>query len=805
MKNLKKVLSLVLALAMALSLMTAAFAADAEDFADYDKVSHKEAVDVMVALGVFNGTEGNKFAPSAELTREQAAKIITYMLLGQEKADKLTADVAPYGDVAATRWSAGAIAYCTNEGILAGSNGKFNPTGKLTGQAFAKMLLCALGYDAKIDGLEGSSWAINASKLAVKAGLDDKLGALSTVMTREEAAQMAFNAEKATMVEYSGGVDVKTSDGTTVKVGAVRSDVTNTLAKDYRGSTSADADVLMQFCEQNAKDLKLTAKTTDDFGAPANTWEYKSEDIGDYAKDAEFTFTSEVKKADMEKKLKGYTLNKVAQKNYVTDGKAQANADTVSDKVDTTDEIAGLTGAGITVKLYATNKEITNVVVINENLYKINKIDTKNDKVTLTAVAGKVNSVAAVEDDDDCYGILSNMKQDDYVIITAANGVVKTAAAAEKVTGKVTKVTTDSATLDGTTYNFNKSVTVKPAIDKDKTVNFYLDTFGNVIYTDAASNTDTVDTVYVVTKGTKQDAYGDTVKVMQAVNANGEVINAEYKLASSDAEATVNQAYTYEMDGDTYKLTAADTSATTGKAGVAAVGKAVSVDKKDKKLSVASSWDNYYASNVNFVYIDGTKSDLKASVKSGVQDVELAATDYVVTAKDKDGNIVVATVYVKGDVSTTSDNIVYVAEANAEANGSKLGDDNKTTLNGFKVYVNGEKQTIYIKGSTAPTKGFYTYTVNEKTGAWTLKSTTSGVAVEQSGVKATLVNGVYYIDGVADVKDFDATNATVVDVKNDPTKYESMADIKDTGDTGVTAAIVFNKDAKTVTTIYVNC
>ena len=47
------------------------------------------------------------------------------MLVGQEKADKLTTTVAPYADVAATGWSL-AIAYCTNEGIIAGDgNGRF--------------------------------------------------------------------------------------------------------------------------------------------------------------------------------------------------------------------------------------------------------------------------------------------------------------------------------------------------------------------------------------------------------------------------------------------------------------------------------------------------------------------------------------------------------------------------------------------------------------------------------------------------------------------------------------------------------
>ena len=204
MKNLKKVLSLVLALAMALSLMTAAFAADASDYKDYSKVTYKEAVDVMTAAGIFNGGDGNNFNPDATLNREQAAKIITYMLVGQEKADKLTATIAPYADVAANRWSAGAIAYCTDAGIIAGDgNGRFNPTAGVTGLQFAKMLLVALGYDAEIEKLVGNSWAINTAKLAASAGLDKGLDvSLSAALTREQAAQMAFNAMKATLVEY---------------------------------------------------------------------------------------------------------------------------------------------------------------------------------------------------------------------------------------------------------------------------------------------------------------------------------------------------------------------------------------------------------------------------------------------------------------------------------------------------------------------------------------------------------------------------------------------------------------------------
>ncbi len=74
------------------------------------------------------------------------------MLVGQEAADKLVTTIAPYSDVAANRWSAGSIAYCTNEGIIAGDgNGKFAPTESVLGLQFAKMLLVALGYDPQIE------------------------------------------------------------------------------------------------------------------------------------------------------------------------------------------------------------------------------------------------------------------------------------------------------------------------------------------------------------------------------------------------------------------------------------------------------------------------------------------------------------------------------------------------------------------------------------------------------------------------------------------------------------------------------
>ena len=160
----KKLLALVLALVMTLGLATVGASAAYSDAAD---VSLNEAVDVMSAVGVFQGSDG-KFAPKENLTREQAAKLIAYLDLGENTAEALPA-LKVFDDVETTRWSAKYIAYCQDAGYIAGVGGnKFNPTGELTGYAFGKMVLCALGYDATIEGFTGNNWTLNVAKLMEK-------------------------------------------------------------------------------------------------------------------------------------------------------------------------------------------------------------------------------------------------------------------------------------------------------------------------------------------------------------------------------------------------------------------------------------------------------------------------------------------------------------------------------------------------------------------------------------------------------------------------------------------------------------
>ena len=200
MRTLKKTLSLVLVVAMVLGLCVVGASAynKVEDFTDdVDKIgdAYYEAVGVLTGIGIIDGMTETAFEPQGNYTREQAAKIIAYMQLGKEKADSLKCTVAPFEDVAASRWSAGYIAYCVEQGIIDGmTETTFEPTAKLTGFQWAKMLLCAVGFGVNGE-FTGSSWSVNTAKVAHTVDLfaGDLAGADHTALTREQAALYAFN------------------------------------------------------------------------------------------------------------------------------------------------------------------------------------------------------------------------------------------------------------------------------------------------------------------------------------------------------------------------------------------------------------------------------------------------------------------------------------------------------------------------------------------------------------------------------------------------------------------------------------
>ncbi|MFR7894933.1 MAG: S-layer homology domain-containing protein [Dysosmobacter sp.] len=145
----------------------------------------------MSAVKVIDGYAEGDFRPSTTLTRGAAAKIICNLILGPTTASALVADAAPYKDVPANHTFAGYIAYCQKTGIISGyADGTFKPANSLTGYAFMKMLLGALGYKAEQEGYTGPNWSIQVAKRAMNIGLKDGLiGDFNGVkaVTREEA------------------------------------------------------------------------------------------------------------------------------------------------------------------------------------------------------------------------------------------------------------------------------------------------------------------------------------------------------------------------------------------------------------------------------------------------------------------------------------------------------------------------------------------------------------------------------------------------------------------------------------------
>ena len=207
MKTLKKVLSVALVLAMALSLVTLVGAANVskyQDFTDADAIVNKEAVDTLVGLRVLDGLEDGSFGPEGYLTRAQAAAIIARMLLGRTVADSMVATTAPFADVPANHWAAKYIQYCVSRGIINGmGDNTFVPNGEVTAAQFAKMLLVAAGYGKKGEYV-GNDWAINAIVDAQNLGILDTNVDFMAPATRDEVARYAFNFyTKVAFVTYS--------------------------------------------------------------------------------------------------------------------------------------------------------------------------------------------------------------------------------------------------------------------------------------------------------------------------------------------------------------------------------------------------------------------------------------------------------------------------------------------------------------------------------------------------------------------------------------------------------------------------
>lgn len=280
MKNFKKVLALVLAIATLLSFATVASAKTA-DFADAKDVKNVEAVDVLSYINVLEGYPADKsFKPAKNITREEAAKIIAIFANKSTDISSLYTSANPFADMKG-RWGESYVAYGYRAGIIAGKNAtSFVPKANVKGTEFLKMVLVVLGYDQNKEGLVGSSWAVNTLELAKVKGLMKGLDNFdaNAALTRDQAAQIMLNALKAEKVVYGQTVtnlvwDTKngywTVGNTAVAAAAV-----------YVSPNGAQNNYSHELL---AKDFGLTLVASQDkWGRPTHTWNKGTATIGEY-------------------------------------------------------------------------------------------------------------------------------------------------------------------------------------------------------------------------------------------------------------------------------------------------------------------------------------------------------------------------------------------------------------------------------------------------------------------------------------------------------------------------------------------
>ena len=278
MKNFKKVLALVLAIATLLSFATVASAKTA-DFADAKDVKNVEAVDVLSYINVLEGYPADKsFKPAKNITREEAAKIIAIFANKSTDISSLYTSANPFADMKG-RWGESYVAYGYRAGIIAGKNAtSFVPKANVKGTEFLKMVLVVLGYDQNKEGLVGSSWAVNTLELAKVKGLMKGLDNFdaNAALTRDQAAQIMLNALKAEKVVYGQTItnltwNAKTGYWMTTNTAA------NAVYVSPNGAVNNYEHKLL------AADFNLTLVASQDkWGRPTHTWNKGTTTIGEY-------------------------------------------------------------------------------------------------------------------------------------------------------------------------------------------------------------------------------------------------------------------------------------------------------------------------------------------------------------------------------------------------------------------------------------------------------------------------------------------------------------------------------------------
>ena len=860
----KKLLAMVLALVMTLSLAVSAsaFKDDKDISADY-----AEAVAVLDGMGVFKGYEDGSFKPTGDITRAEVATIIYRIYTGDvAKSDKsgLYATYNKFSDMTGAGWAAGYIGYCANAELVKGyPDGTFKPSGKITGYEVLAMILRAVGYD-KNGEFSGADWALNVAKYAEQLGILKNVAKttnLGAPATRELVAEMLFRAIQSPVVTYTPAFGYQTDK-------VQKLDQTTLGYKNFKLADADDEDVwgrpTTKWYKDSDKDLKYDSDETV---------------YAEITATPDASFNVETSECDICEALG------VKKTTTVVDTYTNGVKDT-KDVTYTATATKAMVGAqGRQLEYYEVDGGYR-LVVIDTYLAKVDSVkDEKTDTkghvtsdayMNLTVYTNYAGVDYVVKGDDYAKGdyVLVNVNKDTdnnvkIVGFTAKQPLVEIVGKAESFDGAQSKLWRNSNKHTIADKDYMDAVEFNHDEAQKSTIKFtwFLDQFGNLIGSVALDRSNYAvlkDIIWNVGRPGSAEAtlismvdgkeYTATVDTFDGFSAkDGQTAgywmadkNDEDPYHTSSSRNTFGYVGEELSDNDMYRGLAmyrVDTNddGTVNLEGIESVKKNdqneivvdklyvnyvenVSVDVKTSAIVKGGSEEASLTKSTNFIIRDGkgTKADpFTYELKTGTKELPaMKNVDLFYVDSDKDG--FVDFVYVVDYISATLDPS-YVFAYTTEA--SEDFDADIFTVN---VYVNGEKQDIDFNAATYKTlknnlNKLFVAEFNATTGVVdTLTLVTEDNDRTLNKVKDTVVDYVTGDFTVSNdnetIKNVETTDGTMTYVVAENgfkfvstvNGYDSLADLakldaKDLKTLGIGVWVVAEKDGthKQATTVYV--
>ena len=804
MRNLKRALSLALAAVMVLGMMViGAGAASLDDFSDKDEIVNKEAVTVLSTLNVINGKDDGSYDPTGIVTRAEMSKIICVILNGGKDPALGASTTHTYTDTV-NHWAESYIEYCTQLGIVAGKgNGTFDPNGTVTATEAAKMLLVALGYNASFENMVGSNWAISTNVLAnqnkLYAGLDIDVDA---GLTRDNAAQMAYNALNCEMVKYDYAL-VTGPNGSLTSVPRVDK-LDDTLLSDKFGGVRVEGVVVRN--EQTAANfdgktrIEITngdelTKVGHNFGSTA-TFEVTTDASLLGTSVFFYAVPSVASPTNSEKAMVLGSVMDSGKNTVVTTTKTFGSDGIEGFMKDEDIDVNDSTAVYVDGSLKTNGKDgiAETAKITNKTGWEVKFIDNDNDGITESVVQtqygfGKVTRYSTKDDGSltiDTYPDSKDYKSakvvgfedvalNDYVVYNTMGGKLYVAKS-ETVTGTLETFKTNSdrlkanLTVDGTSYTFSEldynkkdGELERPDTYLDgsymgKEITLYMDKFGYVAAVSEVQGF--TDYAYIANASANNDASGMAGSVrVYAVLADG--TEASYVIDELDDKSctgvtgetgagsnavTIGDIYGYYVNSE------GKIDLTTVKNDKVADSTAITYDKGDATISgsamkVDSSTVFFYG-----MLKDGKVDSVEVYVgKDSAPSVKMTTdATYKMTTVDKDADgIADAVLFVTDKV--TSSNVLYLYQYVKSTSDKAIYN---AVIDGKLVEgITVDDKATTLAGAayayTITSKGYYSLTKNPAT-------TVSDFVALVDGKSVVLDNGI-------EVKITDSTSMAEID------------------------------------------